>query len=236
VQFDHVLKDIHKLAGLRLRSIGGRSDITLESVDDRTGQLTVRSQHGALSTRPVAELRRIWTELCIRPAVHVDSFLGGSGSSRSQPETVLANLPFVEWLRCTRRKHIAWVRANTHPAGTIRQMDPVGAEEVRQKLRSVDGAAIRTVIIADDVASAVRELEAATGLTMETVEQGVYSHQSPRANMLLVLREKAPGLAVGTYLVVPLGQLSPDGPKLAVGGQELSIVVRSGVTYLAESH
>lgn len=67
--------------------------------------------------------------MCSLPAAHVDSVLGGSGSSRSQPETILANLPYVEWLTVAGKKNIAYVGDDTHEKGTLHKMDDDKAAE-----------------------------------------------------------------------------------------------------------
>jgi len=65
-------------------------------------------------------------------AVHVDEVLHGSGTSRNQPETILANLPYVEWLKLDNKKHIAFVGKNTHLYGTLKQMDSIPASNLNQ--------------------------------------------------------------------------------------------------------
>lgn len=80
--------------------------------------------------------KKIWDQLCSKPAVHVDAVLGGSGSSRNQPETILANLPYIEWLRINNKKHIVFVGEATHDFGTLRQMDPIQAEQIRRRLQA----------------------------------------------------------------------------------------------------
>ena len=81
------------------RDIRPGSNITIIDIDDEHNNIILRTSQGAMKSRPIGELDRIWTELNRTPAVHVDEVLNGSGSSRNQPETILANLPYIEWLQ-----------------------------------------------------------------------------------------------------------------------------------------
>jgi hypothetical protein len=120
------------MAGMRLASISGKTDITLVSVDPDL--ITVRAQAG-VKTRPIDELRRIVTRMDLGEPIHVDSVLFGSGSSRNQPETILANMPDVEWLNLNGRKHIVWVGRNTHESGTLREIGEYEAAQIRARFR-----------------------------------------------------------------------------------------------------
>ena len=59
--------------------------------------------------RPLLELERIWCELQRSPTVHVDKVLNGSGSSRKQLETILANSPYIEWAKILNKEHLVFV-------------------------------------------------------------------------------------------------------------------------------
>ena len=94
--FEDVIHDIgDHLINLPLQSISGKSTpfrvVNLD--DDRRSYFLQLEGSEKIKSRPYDELERIWQEMTSKPAVHVESFLGGSGSMRSQPETVLANLP-----------------------------------------------------------------------------------------------------------------------------------------------
>jgi hypothetical protein len=114
-----VLQQLTGLVGKPLRSISGQSDITLVHFD--TISYVVKRSDGKQIKRKTQELRQLVTALSRRKPIHVDSLLHGSGSSRSHPETVLANLPELEWLRKQGRKHIVWVGHPTHAPGTLRK-------------------------------------------------------------------------------------------------------------------
>jgi 5-methylcytosine-specific restriction endonuclease McrBC GTP-binding regulatory subunit McrB len=134
--FAEVISDLPNLFGLPLQSISGRATpFSVTEVDVYNDRLLL-DVGGSTKTRPLDELQNIWTEMLLRPAVHVDSFLGGSGSSRNQPETILANLPYVEHLMIDNKKHVAFVGKNTHEYGTIHPMNQLEAEDYRQAMHS----------------------------------------------------------------------------------------------------
>lgn len=123
--FNDVMKDINEhLVGIPLDSISGRATpFQIDHVDFDKRSYFLKLSSGKIKSRPFDELERIWEEMTSKPAVHVESFLGGSGSSRNQPETVLANLPYVEWVNIDNKKNIAYVDEDTHAFGTIKAMD-----------------------------------------------------------------------------------------------------------------
>ena len=129
--FEDVIHDIaDHLKDLPLDSISGRAaPFSVCDVDFEKRSYFLRFSGGKMKSRPFDEIERIWQEMTSRPAVHVESFLGGSGSSRNQPETVLANLPYVEWLQISGKKHIAYVDEDTHGYGTLQQMEDARMEE-----------------------------------------------------------------------------------------------------------
>ncbi len=129
--FEDVIRDIaDHLKGLPLNSISGRAvPFSVYDVDFEKRSYFLQLGGGKIKSRPFDEIERIWQEMTSKPAVHVESFLGGSGSSRNQPETVLANLPYVEWLPINGKKHIAYIDEDTHEYGTLKQMDEIRVED-----------------------------------------------------------------------------------------------------------
>lgn len=122
MDWNQVRSFLKQMEGRLLRSISGRSDIRVAEVDDEYIKLKTRA--GEIKSRPLVELRRVADRLTLNMPVHVDSVLGGSGSSRNQPETLLANLPDVEWLKLDERKHLVWLGRQTHQLGTLKEADP----------------------------------------------------------------------------------------------------------------
>jgi hypothetical protein len=119
LKWSDVLGQVTDLIEKPLKSISGRSDITLVHFD--TVSYVVKRTDGKQIMTKLQELRELVTALSKRKPIHVDALLHGSGSSRSHPETVLANLPGVEWKRIQGRKHIVWVDHPTHAPGTLRE-------------------------------------------------------------------------------------------------------------------
>lgn len=127
--FQEMLIDLEELRGMPLNSISGQATpFRIEEIDRENDRILL-NVNGTSKSRPLDELRRIWEVMCSLPAAHVDSVLGGSGSSRSQPETILANLPYVEWLTVAGKKNIAYVGEDTHEKGTLHKMDDDKAAE-----------------------------------------------------------------------------------------------------------
>ena len=128
--FNDVKKDIVKLIGLDLESVRPGAGIRILNVDEEQGNLQLETVSGQVRSRPLLELERIWNELQKSPAVHVDKVLNGSGTSRNQPETILANLPYIEWAKIHNKKHLIFVKEKTHPYGTLRQMDKAASAKL----------------------------------------------------------------------------------------------------------
>lgn len=122
MDWNQVLSFLRQMEGRLLHSISGRSDIRVVEVDD--DYIRLKAVSGEVKSRLLAELRRVAERLTLNMPIHVDSVLGGSGSSRNQPETLLANLPEVEWMRLEERKHLVWVGRKTHELGTLKRADP----------------------------------------------------------------------------------------------------------------
>ena len=135
--FDNVLQDLNNnLIGKELPSISGKArPFSISELNFEEHRYFI-NMGGKQKSRPFDELERIWQEMTSKPAVHVESFLGGSGSSRNQPETILANLPYVEWLVVDGKKNIAYIDEDTHDYGTIKQMDEDLANEYTEAMHS----------------------------------------------------------------------------------------------------
>lgn len=131
-----MLNDLNALIGLPLNSISGQATPFSISEIDRANDRIILDVSGNTKSRPLEELRRIWEVMCEKPCAHVDSVLGGSGSSRSQPETILANLPYVEWLLVDGKKNIAYVGDDTHAPGTLKRMDEDKNREYESLMRA----------------------------------------------------------------------------------------------------
>ena len=119
MNWDQALARLRDMSGLDLPSISGRANIKILSVDG--GYIRISAQRGEVE-RPISELQNLVSMMDLNVPIHVETALHGSGSSRNQPETILANMPDVEYLYVNKRKHIVWVGHDTHPPGTIQEV------------------------------------------------------------------------------------------------------------------
>jgi hypothetical protein len=179
MNWNSTLDGLKRMAGMKLESISGRSGITLLEVTD--DHLSVGTLQGAKS-RPVAELKRIARRMDLMAPIHVDSVLMGSGSSRNQPETILANMADVEWLTLNGRKHIIWVGRDTHQPGTIKELDAFNASQVQQQYAGL-GAVVgveqvsNMLILAGDTRLASQLVEALFQISdLQVIENGKAYH------------------------------------------------------------
>lgn len=225
MNYDKIIDDIEKLVGLRLKSIRPGAEIRILRVDRETNRITVETSSGTIKTRPLGEIRKIWEQLCSNPVVHVDSVLRGSGSSRNQPETILANLPYIEWLRINNRKHIVFVGEATHDYGTLRQMDPIQAEQVRRRLLATDRFDEKqptVIVVSTDIRQAAVELEGATGIKVEPLGPGIYKHDHNDERILLIASGTLdPAIRAGTYVVKDSKVIPRDSVCVRIGEHSL---------------
>lgn len=208
--FDDVIAQVESMVDLKLESIRPGADITITKVDIESKRICLRTSKGKDKSRPFSELQRIWEALCENGYAHVDSVLNGSGSSRNQPETIMACLPQIEWLYINGKKHLVMMSDNTHPLGQLRKMDIVAAEELKNKLEKAgnnvineEQIKIKTVIVSQDIAMHAEILERQSGSSPRIIEQGIYEFAIEGARVLLVSEGAAPeNLVVGTYVVL----------------------------------
>jgi hypothetical protein len=164
------------LKGKKLASIRPGAEIAIVGVDFEAGNLTVTNGE-AQKSRSFAELRRVWDAMATEKLVHVDSVLRGSGSSRNQPETLLASLPWVEWAFIDRKKHLLLMNAATHHAGVLKQALPETVLAL-QALRARRATAKAELIIAVcDIKAATDALEDVTGQRSVSEVPGEYLYR-----------------------------------------------------------
>ena len=200
--FDDVKKDIIKLIGLDLESVRPGAGIRILSVDLEQGNLQLCTVAGQVRSRPLFELEKIWNELQKSPAVHVDSVLSGSGTSRNQPETILANLPYIEWAKIHNKKHLVYVKESTHAYGTLRQMDKAAAATISGLVDdSQGGDEVSTVIVTNDIKSSIEYFQGFCGGVVSAKEQGVYLLETNTCLIAFVTPAQS-GLEIGTYPIV----------------------------------
>lgn len=235
MNFTDVMNDIHKLVGLELNSIRPGAKITITDVDEERGSLILRTSSGQNRSRSIDELQKIWNEMMVKPAVHVEGVLHGSGTSRNQPETILANLPYIEWLKVDNKKHIAYVGKNTHAFGTLRQMDSVLAVEVTTKMRtSKGGGKFTTVIVAKDINQSIQEMQTICQGTVTTIERGIYQLQT-RVDIIVFLAADVWGLEEGTYCVIESSALMSTEKRLTLYGKYYSVFCNGNIKALVNN-
>ena len=200
--FKEVIQDIIKLIGLDLESVKPGAGIRVLSVDEEQGNLQLRTVTGQIRSRSLVELERIWNELQKSPAVHVDQVLNGSGTSRNQPETILANLPYIEWAKIHNKKHLVFVKEKTHPFGTLRQMDIAESAKVSALVDDAqDAEEISIVVVTNDVKASIDFFQGFCGGVVSTKEQGVYLLET-NTNLIAFVTSAHSGLEIGTYPIV----------------------------------
>ncbi|SMB95944.1 hypothetical protein SAMN00808754_1362 [Thermanaeromonas toyohensis ToBE] len=237
MKFSQVIDDIKCLVGMKLNSIRPGAEITIIEVDEEHGRILVQAKSGEVKSRPFQEIRRIWDELCKKPAVHVESVLYGSGSSRNQPETILANLPYIEWFRYNKKKHIAFVGQATHPPGTLKEMDPVQAEKIKAKLRGAASPVVTSevVVVTSDVRGVSQALESVAGTRAEPLAPGVYKHECGGTRVFLVAGSSLPGVKEGTYAVIRSPHKPEGGVVVQLGGRTFHVVCAGGLYLMVEA-
>jgi hypothetical protein len=68
-------------------------------------------------------------------------------------------------------------------------MDPIGAEEIRERRVGFGDQKLSTVIVvSSDIGKAAKELEIATGIKVESLGPGVYRHDHNDERILLVTK------------------------------------------------
>lgn len=177
MNFNDMLSVWAKLKGQTLRSIRRGADIRIVDVDHEHSRVIVEGKSGKKS-RSFPELERVWKALTQHKTVHVDSVLGGSGSSRNQPETLFANLPFVEWLLIDQKKHLLLKDEATHAAGTLREVDSIAAALIRTG--AVDRLApseVEIVLPVSDIKAVSKVLRELTGVEGQPESPGEYVYQ-----------------------------------------------------------
>ncbi|WP_372814293.1 hypothetical protein [Paenibacillus sp.] len=231
--FNELLNEIEKLVGLDLDSIARAEGIKITKVDRTNKRIELVTETGREVPRSFEEMKKVWDRLCKDPAVHVDSVLGGSSTSRNQPETILANLPNVEWLRFNNKKHITLRSEPTHEYGTLKKMDEFDAEEVKEKLRTSAAILSEVVIISDDLKTASENFESITGLKLEAIDAGIYRKVKDGVGYLVTSRGQVTGaIEPGTYPIVKGISRPHNGRQITVGEREFFLIQGGGLNLL----
>jgi hypothetical protein len=202
MDFSDIINDLVKLEGIRLNSIRPGAEITIQHVDIAQKKVVVKSSAGKLQSRSFSEFQRIWEALLSAPAIRVEEVLNGSGSSRNQPETIFANLPYIQWLKINNKKHIAYVGTSSHPYGTIQQMDSIQAAQIaNQASCESDMDRLVVLVVTDDVGRSAKIITSLTGSQGKANFGGYYTYSLNKQKVVLIDTEKLQ-IPCGTYIEV----------------------------------
>lgn len=139
MKLDDVLNDIETLLiGKELQPINpSTGQLFVTKVDRSAGKYYVSTTvNGKATSRSIAsELGAIVDDLNRKGFCNVDQSLYGSGSSRNQPETIFANLPYIQHFKYKNKKHILLRKTHIHEAGTLSE---VVGNDFRTLRRQVD--------------------------------------------------------------------------------------------------
>ena len=124
MHFKDVLSDIEQLVGKQLQSINPRTApiYITKVVYDEKKYFVAPSMEESGNARSFSELEAIWADLTHKGFTSVDQALFGSGSSRNQPETIFANLPYIQHFRFKGKKHIFLRGTPTHELGSLSEL------------------------------------------------------------------------------------------------------------------
>ncbi|MEN6635237.1 MAG: hypothetical protein ABFC56_05270 [Clostridiaceae bacterium] len=197
-------------------------------MDDDKNCLLLRTTQNQIKSHPYGELEVIWEELMRQPAVHVERVLHGSRTSRNQPKTILANLPYIEWLKLSNMKHIAYIGKSSHPFGTLKQMNALQAADIAARISSpaiFEGYS--ALVVTKDLNGSISAMRCLGGGATDLVCQGAYSLKTPSYRFLFVLHSMTT-LAEGTYFILERGEDDVGLPCL-ICGQKYSVIDKDGV-------
>lgn len=230
--FEDVKNDIVKLTGLNLESVRPGAGIRILSVDLKQGNLQLQTSAGQVRSRPIYELERIWNELQRSPAVHVDQVLNGSGTSRNQPETILANLPYIEWAKIHNKKHLVFVGESTHAYGTLKKMDATAAAKISAQIDDAQGKdEVSLVVVTADIKTSIDRFQGICGGVVTAKEQGVYLLET-NTSLIAFITPMQLGLEVGTYSIVEANNTVYNNNSVRILGEELVPVKTQEITIL----
>lgn len=228
MDFEELLHDIEKLEGLRLSSIRPGAEITVEKVDIDQGKIMVRNSSGKVFNRSISEFQRIWEGLVSEPAVRVEEVLRGSGSSRNQPETIFANLPYIEWLKVNNKKHIALVAKSSHPYGTKKEMDGFAASTIKDLLSVPESSEIITIVSTYDLHKSSSVISTMSGIMPLPLNDGTYLFSRNGKSIALIDANKCK-IPEGTYGLVYGSQKAGCSYSIKLNGAKYGIVKNGSV-------
>ncbi|EGQ9714898.1 hypothetical protein CGJ93_22355 [Vibrio parahaemolyticus] len=191
MHFKDVLADIEKLVGKELHSINPKTPSIYVNALDRSSEkyFVSNSPKSKGTARSFRELEDIWNELTVKGFSNVDQALYGGGSSRNQPETVFAHLPYIQHFRYKNRKHLLLRNESVHELGILSELKSSELRMVRKKIDNYTALSNQT--IADSQASIIQTLKSAFDAVTKKFPGDVIVEEAESAvNNLLILNQK----------------------------------------------
>jgi hypothetical protein len=148
MHFDEVIKDIERLlVGKQLDPINPKTpSLFISQIDHKSKKYFVSADANKKGVgRSIDELQYIWSDLLRKGFSNVDQSLYGSGSSRNQPETILANLPYVQHFLYKKKKHILLRSESIREPATLSEVQGADFRKLRKQLDSYFNISVKEV-------------------------------------------------------------------------------------------
>lgn len=200
--FDIVLEDIHTLIGMSLKSIRPGADIVLTSIDTTERRIILKTSNGEIKSRPFSEIEAIVKALNADGIVHVETALAGSGSSRNQPETILANLPYIDYTFIDRKKHLVLRDEPSHAVGQIQELDLIQAKNIVDRFKERQTSLPVQVIVTSKLRETTMSLVAVGG-DLKALSPSVYSVTIQGRILWIVTPDALNCSSEGAYALLP---------------------------------
>lgn len=135
MNFENVIEDIKELKGLTLTSITPSTPpIVLVDINLDENKFFLLNSTGKSVGRSLNQLKEVWKSLQLNGFVNVDQALYGSGSSRNQPETIIAHLPYVQHFKYKQRKHLLLRKKKVHASGTLSELTHEETKRIKKQI------------------------------------------------------------------------------------------------------
>ena len=99
------------------------------------------------------------------------------------------------------KKHISFVGKNTHPFGTLKQMDSIAASNMKHSEKKSGSVKNNAVIVSTDIAETITLLNSILPGTVTAISQSVYLFESTNFEAT-VLSASSVQLSPGTYPIL----------------------------------
>jgi len=135
LNYEQVLNDIENLLlGKELQPINpNTTPLCITALDRENGKYRIFS-NSEYKTRSLAELESIYSHISLKGFCNVEQVLYGSSSSRNQPETIFANLPYIQHFKYKNKKHLLLRSYNVHEAATLSEVQGSEFRALRRKI------------------------------------------------------------------------------------------------------